>query len=463
MVCSCSRPIAVGGRSVWHRRPTISHFRGGTGDALRRPRREGAPSVAELARRGRRCSASSSSRCRTPSDRQQGRTRIIPRKTLRHPLYSPRERPTRAAALSARSGTACRATAASPRASGVRSSPALESARTHAWRRGADVVRGDAPHPAVRSRPSRSPSPPRAAWCWRAGDRRVPRFSGATAPDCDWRRRLRCTARPVRVHAGGDSPVAARLVRRRGRGCRRCCRGWPALTVEPTSCTFSAARRRGDRPGRLPSRIEDTPEHVLYALPSMRQWASTEDASSSPAINSGVSVRSRSSTHRVGATSRPSPATSSATSGVDPPPARSGCALHQHPDGLFVTIAIRPRSVRRGPRVGDGFNSPALSVSWSPRCEDLNVPDRPAFAAGDIVPPEFSCATTLRPFVVALLASVRERRAPGAGIRSAQVPVTPPSLPGDPRDMFGLLRDINCRDACSMREGRTAPSSSPTR
>ena len=79
----------------------------------------------------------------------------------------------------------------------------------------------------------------------------------------------------VRVRIGGETIAAARLVLRPGRGCPRWCRSW-RRTCRSSATPSTGSRPRGAAtpgPDRLPVLvIEEAPDHLLYALPSMRAF-----------------------------------------------------------------------------------------------------------------------------------------------------------------------------------------------
>ena len=315
----------------------------------------GAATLAELARRGRRVLGLEQFALPHARGSSQGGTRIIREAYFEHPLYVPLVQRAYAAwqALEAETGTRLLVptgglTIGPP--DGRLVTGALDSARRHGLAHevltAAEVMRR---HPA-RADPGRRRRRRRAArgrGARGARDRGVPRRGPAA--------RRRAADRRGRRGVGGGgrtasaSAPAARRSRRRGwcsrpgRGCQRWCRNWRR------TCRSSATSSTGSRPkdaatpgpDRLPVLvIEDAPDHLLYALPSMRALgADLEDGVKFARHHSGVTgtadtIDRAPSADDVAAIQ---PDVRRYLPGVDPVPVRSAvCCYTNAADGHFI-------------------------------------------------------------------------------------------------------------------------------
>jgi sarcosine oxidase len=197
----------------------------------------------------------------------------------------------------------------------------------------------------------------------------------------------------VRVHAGGETLSAARLVLAAG--------PWlptllpllaPHLTVERNVVHWFTPRDAAAAgPDRLPVLVvEDRPDHLLYALPSMRSLGDDlEDGVKFAVHHSGV-VAPIDALDRV-----PSAADAAAIAGdvsrylpdVDPRPARSAvCCYTNTPDGHFVIDRhpVHDRVVVVSACSGHGFKfAPVVGELAAALADEVTVADPLApFAAG---------------------------------------------------------------------------------
>jgi sarcosine oxidase len=314
----------------------------------------GAASVAELARRGRRVLGLEQFALPHARGSSQGGTRIIREAYFEHPLYVPlvQRAYARWQALEAETGRRLVVptgglTIGPP--DGRLVTGALESARTHGLSHevltAADVMRR---HPAVRiPEGAVAVAEPRAgvvlaaraiAACLDVARRHGAELRTGVAVD-GWE----AHADGVRVRVGGETLAASRLVLAAG--------PWmpslvsmlaPHLSIERNVVHWFRPREAmAAGPDRLPVLvIEDAPDHLLYALPSMRALGDDlEDGVKFACHHSGVMAAATT------VDQAPTADEVAAIQGdvrrylpdVDPVPARSAvCCYTNTPDGHFV-------------------------------------------------------------------------------------------------------------------------------
>jgi sarcosine oxidase len=337
----------------------------------------GSATVAELARRGRRVLGLEQFPLPHARGSSQGGTRIIREAYFEHPLYVPLVQRAYAAwqALERRTGRALLVPAGGltigPPA-GRLVTGALESARTHGLAHelleAPEVTRR---HPAVRIPGGAvAVAEPRAGVLLAARGVAalldVARADGAEVRDGAAVDAWEARADGVRVSVGGETLRADRLVLAGGPWMPGLVPALAGLRVERNDVHWfqpsvaSAARPFG--PDALPVLvIEDAPEHLLYALPSMRALgADLEDGVKFARHHSGVIAP-------IDAIDRqPSPADAAALGadagrylpGLAPAPVRSAvCCYTNTPDGHFLIDRHpdHPAVVLVSPCSGHGF------------------------------------------------------------------------------------------------------------
>ena len=315
----------------------------------------GAATLAELARRGRRVVGLEQFALPHARGSSQGGTRIIREAYFEHPLYVPLVQRAYAAwqALEAETGTRLLVptgglTIGPP--DGRLVAGALDSARRHGLAHevltAADVTRR---HPGVRIPAGAvAVAEPRAgvllaaraiAACLDVARRHGAELRTGVAVD-GWE------AGPdgVRVHAGGETIAAARLVLAAG--------PWMPALVPELAPHLSIERNvvhwfmpRGTAPpgpDRLPVLvIEDAPDHLLYALPSMRALgADLEEGVKFARHHGGVTGTADTIDRTPSAddvAGHPCPMCGRYLPEVDPMPVRSAvCCYTNAPDGHFI-------------------------------------------------------------------------------------------------------------------------------
>ena len=369
----------------------------------------GAATLAALARRGRRVLGLE--QFTLPHDRgsSQGGTRIIREAYFEHPLYVPLVQRAYEAwqALEAETGARLLVSTGGLTigpSGGRLASGALASARTHGLAHevlsAAEVMRR---HPAVRIPAGAvAVAEPRAgvllaaraiAACLDVARRHGAELRTGT-PVAGWE------AGPdgVRVHAGGETIAAARLVLAAGPGMPSLVPELaPHLSVERNVVHWFTTRAAAPPgPDRLPVLvIEDAPEHLLYALPSMRALGDDlEDGVKFARHHSGV-------TGAADAIDRtPSAADVAAIQTdvgrylpeVDPVPVRSAvCCYTNAADGHFIVDRhpAHDRVVVVSACSGHGFKfASVLGGIAANMVDDVNVHgDLAPFAIGRYSPP----------------------------------------------------------------------------
>ncbi len=364
----------------------------------------GAASVAELARRGRRVLGLEQFALPHARGSSQGGTRIIREAYFEHPLYVPlvQRAYARWQALEAETGTRLVVPTGGltigPR-DGRLVTGALESARTHGLAHevltAAEVTRR---HAAVRIPDGAvAVAEPRAgvvlaaraiAACLAVARRHGAELRTGVAVD-GWE----ASADGVRVRAGGETIAAARLVLAAG--------PWMPSLVPSLAPHLSVERNvvhwfgPGDGvapgPDRLPVLvIEDAPDHLLYALPSMRALGDDlEDGVKFACHHSGV-VATAASVDQAPTAGEVAAITDDVRRylpGVDPTPVRSAvCCYTNTPDGHFVVDRhpAHDRVVLVSACSGHGFKfASVLGAVVADFVEDVYVHgDLAPFAAG---------------------------------------------------------------------------------
>jgi sarcosine oxidase len=358
----------------------------------------GTATLAELARRGRRVLGVEQFALPHARGSSQGGTRIIREAYFEHPLYVPLVQRAYAAwqALEHRTGRTLLVptgglTIGPPEGRLV--SGALESARTHGLSH--EVL--DAPevtrrHPAVRiPGGSIAVSEPRAGVLLAARGIAAlldaARADGADVRDGATVDGWEARADGVRVVVGGETLPADRLVLAGGPWMPDLVPALAGLRVErnavhwfrPALDSALAAREFG--PDALPVVvIEDTPAHLLYALPSMRGLgADLEDGVKLARHHSGVIAPLAAIDHQ------PSPADAAVIGpdavrylpGLAPVPVRSSvCCYTNTPDGHFLIDRHpdHPAVVLVSPCSGHGFKfAPVVAAIAADLVDDVSV------------------------------------------------------------------------------------------